>query len=538
MGATRTTDHGARPARLLVACGAATALVGCTGAVDGAGTTTDTTGAGSALALTASSGSGDPLDPLGEATTDAVESDGYPGTGEPSLLTDVRVAGQETFDRVVLEFAEDVPEHRVEYVEPPITRDGSGAPVDIAGEAFLQITAQSASGVDLSGDQPRPTYDGPARFDPPYAEVIAEAVRTGDFEGVLTWTVGLEERVPYGVVTLEEPPRLVVDIRHETADGGVGDGIEPVGSGTTDDQSADGSGEPVVLTDVRLGAHDGFDRVVFELAGDGEAGHEIGYVERPTAQGSGHPVEVEGDATLGITLTNILLPPDAPAGVQPWDQQERLAIPESEAVQELVVDGLFEGRYAFYAGLTGEQPVAVERFEDPQRIVVDVLTGSGSPDGGSGEGVALTETCENPVGFSVGYPGDWAVNAGETVAACSRFAPDDFDVPDSTDARVAATAFSVEPVAFDRVTAERPNEVSREELTVDGRDAVRIEHEAGNGLWPAGTPITSYAIRLPDGDDGPRTLVADTVGLGDFDYERNVEVLDAQVRSLQFEGGG
>ncbi|SFE04879.1 hypothetical protein SAMN05216574_10224 [Blastococcus tunisiensis] len=522
--------------RFLVACGAVMTLTACAGGIDGTGAQTDTRSAGTTTTMTDTAAGGrslsapDALSPLGEPTTDPVESDGYPGTGEPALLTDVRVAGQETFDRVVLEFADQVPGYRVQYVEPPITADGSGRTVEIPGEAYLQITAQPASGVDLSGDQPRPTYDGPARIDPPYGEVITEAVRTGDFEGVLTWTVGLEEQLPYGVVTLQDPPRLVVDVRHQAdgGDGGSGEGIEPVGPGATDDVSADGSGEPVLVTDVRLGAHDGFDRIVFEVAGEGEAGWQAGYVQDPTAQGSGEPIDVAGDATLEITLTNVALPGDAPEGVQPWDQQERLAIRDGQVIEELIVDGLFEGRYAFYAGLTGQLPFAVERFEDPQRIVVDVQTERP-------EDVVLSETCTSPAGFSVGYPSDWAVNSGETVPSCSRFAPANFNVPEATGARIAATAFSIEPVAFDRVTQERPGEMSREQLTVDGRDAVRIERETQDGLYPAGTPITSYAIPLEDGESGPRTLVADTVGLPAFDYQRNVAVLDAQVESLDLD---
>ena len=117
--------------------------------------------------------------------------------------------------------------------------------------------------------------------------------------------------------------------------------------------------------------------------------------------------------------------------------------------------------------------------------------------------------------------------------ACSRFAPSDFTIPEATDVRVAAIAFSVEPVAFDRVTKERAGERSRERLTVDGRDSVRIEQVVQEGLYPTATPVTTYAIRLADGpEDDPRTLVADTVGLSAFDYEGNVEVLDAMVESL------
>jgi hypothetical protein len=208
----------------------------------------------------------------------------------------------------------------------------------------------------------------------------------------------------------------------------------------------EGSGPPVVLTDVRLGAHEG-----------------------STGSSSNSP----GRNLLGITLANVLLPPGAPPGVQPWEQQDRLAIRDAQVVRALITDSLFEGRHAFYAGVTDRLPFAVARFEGPQRIVIDVPTERAG---------GLGETCHGPAGFTVGYPSDWAVSSGETVPACSPFVPSDVDLPEATDVRVAATAFSIEPVVFDRVTRQRPGGLARAQVTVDGRDGVRIERETQHGL--------------------------------------------------------
>ncbi|MGY2084834.1 AMIN-like domain-containing (lipo)protein [Blastococcus sp. SYSU DS0539] len=473
---------------------------------------------------------GQPLPPVGDPGTETVETGDFPAAGSPAYLTDVRAAGHETFDRFVLEFeGEEVPSYRVGYVEPPITEDGSGRRVDVAGPAFLEVQVSPASGVDLSSEQPRETYSGRDHITAPGGQVITEAVGTGDFESLLSWTIGLDERVPFGVTTFADPARLVVDVLHQP--GGSG-GIAPVGHGGTADVAAEATGSPVVLTDVRLGAHDGFDRMVLELAGEGEAGYEIGYTEDPRSAGSGHPLGVPGDATLGITLSNLLYPGDAPEGVQPWDGEQRLEIAGTSVLEALVADTLYEGRYAFYAGLDQQRPFAVARLSDPQRIVIDVL------DREPGTGISLGETCTSPAGYAVDHPSTWSVNAGETVPSCSRFSPQDFDVPDTTDVRVAAIAFSVEPVAFDRVTQEQPGEQARRELTVDGRESVRIERTAtGEGLWPEGTPSTRYAIRVQDGEDGPRTLVADTVGLPRFDYQGNAAVLDAMIGTLDLDAG-
>lgn len=113
-----------------------------------------------------------------------------PGTAtQVALLTDVRVEhGLVTFT-----FRDDqVPGFDAGYVEPPITQDASGEPMDVAGDTFLQIRMEPASGVDLGSDSEQgyeETYTGPGRIegDAP----IAEVARSGDFEANLTWVIGL-----------------------------------------------------------------------------------------------------------------------------------------------------------------------------------------------------------------------------------------------------------------------------------------------------------------------------------------------------------
>lgn len=309
--------------------------------------------------------------------------------------------------------------------------------------------------------------------------------------------------------------------------------LEPIADGDVTESEAEGDGPPVVLTDVRLGAHQGFDRIVFELAGDGEAGWRVGYQGPPRSQGSGEPLEVPGQAVLSITLTNIALPGDAPADAQPWSGPDRLRLDEGTVLDTLVADTLFEAHYTFFAGLDRERPFAVGLLNSPQRMVVDVLAEEPQ------NSVALSQRCESPAGFGISYPEGWAVNSGETVPACTRFAPDPFRVPWGTDARVGAVTASVESAPFDRIaSSELPQVVSRTETTVDGRKALRIERmSVGEGLYPAGVRMTSYVVGLEPGDDGPRTLVVDTLGLPQFDYARNVRVLDRMVETIDLTGG-
>lgn len=110
-----------------------------------------------------------------------------------ALLTDVQVG-----DGVItLTFRDGTPAYNVQYVLPPITQGGSGEQMEVAGGAFLSIRMEPASGVDLSGEDYEETYTGPERI--PGTGVIAEAVRTGDFEAVLSWVVGVDEQRPYRV---------------------------------------------------------------------------------------------------------------------------------------------------------------------------------------------------------------------------------------------------------------------------------------------------------------------------------------------------
>ncbi len=139
-----------------------------------------------------------------------------------------------------------------------------------------------------------------------------------------------------------------------------------------------GDGEPgqdLAVTDVRIGSHDGFDRVVFEIhdAGDGgEVGWYLDYVDEARAQGSGQRVDVDGDAVLEVGVRNVALPPQLPDDVEVWDESP-LAGPDGDGIVEVVDGNVFEGQHQFFVGATDERPYVVERLDDPQRLVIDVL---------------------------------------------------------------------------------------------------------------------------------------------------------------------
>lgn len=141
------------------------------------------------------------------ATDDvSVESDSF------GQLTDVRVGHHAGFDRVVLEFGDEVPGYTVKYVDLPVTEDGSGDPVELLDAQFaVQIVLTPASGFDMEAGEE--TYKGSRMLTNDNTTEITSVASSGDFEAVLSWAVGLRYRTPFKVTTLDNPARLVVDFK-------------------------------------------------------------------------------------------------------------------------------------------------------------------------------------------------------------------------------------------------------------------------------------------------------------------------------------
>jgi hypothetical protein len=154
------------------------------------------------------------VDPLEGAGTNPV--DGEATSDETALLERVAIGRHEGFDRVVFQFRNHVPGYHVAYVQPPLKEDGSGNVVQVKGSAFVEVRMEPASGFDLATGEGELVYKGPKRIDGGAAgtSVVREVVRTGDFEAVLTWAIGLDAKVDFRVTTTESPARLIVDFRN------------------------------------------------------------------------------------------------------------------------------------------------------------------------------------------------------------------------------------------------------------------------------------------------------------------------------------
>jgi hypothetical protein len=131
------------------------------------------------------------------------------GTGH---LTAVRLGNMGSYDRLVLEFKDQVPGYTIGYRPLPAKADGSGDDISLPGaKALVMVTMRSASGYD--SDNSSPTYAGSNEVSGKSVQVT-QAKAAGDFESVLTWAVGLKSKVPFKVTLMNNPPRLVIDFQH------------------------------------------------------------------------------------------------------------------------------------------------------------------------------------------------------------------------------------------------------------------------------------------------------------------------------------
>lgn len=138
-----------------------------------------------------------------------VKSNPDPLSGS-ATLRDVRLGlhpEEGGWDRLVFEFAGDLPPGSVSYV-PSVSACGSGAPVMLPGTALLAVRfSQTAAHTDAG--QPtirRATLPGAGG-------IVLEARQTCDFEGEVSWAIGLKERQRFKVTLLDRPRRVVIDIK-------------------------------------------------------------------------------------------------------------------------------------------------------------------------------------------------------------------------------------------------------------------------------------------------------------------------------------
>ena len=149
---------------------------------------------------------------------------------------------------------------------------------------------------------------------------------------------------------------------------------EPFPGDTEADTQAASAGAAVTVSDIRIGGHDGFDRVVFEVGGSGTPGWDVRYVDAASSQGSGDPIDVAGDAVLQVTLTGVGYPYET--GVEEYAGGP-LTGAGTTAVTEVAWDATYEGTSVAVVGAASEHPFRVYALADPARVVVEVAHDAG-----------------------------------------------------------------------------------------------------------------------------------------------------------------
>ena len=135
------------------------------------------------------------------------------------------------------------------------------------------------------------------------------------------------------------------------------------------DEASTGRAE-LIISEIRMGDFQGKDRVVFELDGAGTPSYSVDYVDAPTQQGSGFPVEVPGDSFLQVMIGGQILPTETgmsevPVGVITGDP--------AAGVAGVAFAGQFEGLAQSVIGLDGtNRDFSAFLLQNPTRLVVDI----------------------------------------------------------------------------------------------------------------------------------------------------------------------
>jgi hypothetical protein len=130
-----------------------------------------------------------------------------PDTRDPALLRGAAAGCHATFDRFVVQASLNDPGYDVRYV-PRIVSDPSGRPVTLLGATRIRVVLKLAGGHDNRG-----TNYLPATLTPRCPNLL-QIKKAGDFEGVVSFGLGLRRVTGFRVFRLQSPRRVVIDVAH------------------------------------------------------------------------------------------------------------------------------------------------------------------------------------------------------------------------------------------------------------------------------------------------------------------------------------
>ncbi len=140
--------------------------------------------------------------------------------------------------------------------------------------------------------------------------------------------------------------------------------FEPAGT----PQSVEPSGDLLLPVGLRVGDHEGYDRVVVELTGDGVPGWQTEYVAEAIEDGRGNRIDVDGDAILSVYVSGTRYPDEGEDHLVPSGPVEG-----PDIVEEVHYVGTFEGLTQLFIGVDdGEADYRAFTLADPARLVIDI----------------------------------------------------------------------------------------------------------------------------------------------------------------------
>ena len=148
-------------------------------------------------------------------------------------------------------------------------------------------------------------------------------------------------------------------------------GAPPFPADTSSDTADPSQDAMLTVTDVRIGRHEGFDRVVYEMGGTGTPGWTVQYVDEAVQDGSGTVIDLAGDGTLQVLISGSAYPMDS--GAEPFESAGPVTGPGTVTVTEARGWSVFEGITDAFIGLQSSgHPFRVYLLESPVRVVVDI----------------------------------------------------------------------------------------------------------------------------------------------------------------------
>ncbi len=127
--------------------------------------------------------------------------------GDAAELSNAAAGCHQTFDRFVVRARFATPGYDVRYV-PRIVADPSGRPVSLLGAERIRIRLNLAAGHDNRG---RNLLAGTLT---PRCPNLLQVKKAGDFEGTVSFGLGVKRMTGFRVFRLTNPTRVVIDVAH------------------------------------------------------------------------------------------------------------------------------------------------------------------------------------------------------------------------------------------------------------------------------------------------------------------------------------